>query len=136
MDLHNEALRTFFLGPLEKQSLRAIWSRGSATLPELMESGDFHCHINTLRTTLERLCRKQFLTRVPEKGVFRYSPTCDESQFQRRGITEMVRALLSGEDEPAQCLTYLVDAITTHNGRSSEELIAAIQRKRREIVSA
>jgi len=135
MDLHHDHLRAFFLGTLEKRALRLLWSRGSATLPELIETGGFVCHINTLRTTLERLCRKQFLVRFPEKGVFRYFPRYDEAQFQRKGMMVIVQALLRAEDDPATCLSYLVDAIIAHNGNSLEELRGAIERKRLELVS-
>lgn len=130
MDLHSETLRTFLLGPLEKQALRALWSRGSATLPELVGAGGFVCHINTLRTTLERLCKKDLLVRFSEKGVFRYFPRYDEPQFQRKAMTEIVRALLAAEDDPSRCLGDLVSAIAEHNGHSLDHLAEAIARKR------
>lgn len=136
MDLHSEALRTFLLGPLEKQALRALWSRGSATLPDLLQDGEFRCHANTLRTTLERLCRKQFLIRFPEKGVFRYLPTCDETEFQRRAMVELIRALLAEEEDPVPCLAYLVDVIVDRKGHSVDELYSIIERKRRKFASA
>jgi len=133
MDLNNDRLRVFFLGPLEKRALRVLWLRGSATLPELIKKGDFRCHINTLRTTLDRLCTKQFLMRFPERGVYRYFPKYDESQFQRKGIAELVRAMLASEENPALCLASIVDAITENNPQLLSELSAVVDSKRREV---
>jgi predicted transcriptional regulator len=130
MDLHSERLRPFFLGPLEQQALRVLWLRGSATLPELIRRGDFRCHINTLRTTFDRLCKKEFLVRIPERGVFRYFPRYDKHQFQQKAIEELVRALLASEEDPALCLACMVDAITAKDPALLNELFAVIESRR------
>src|SRR5271169_4338455 len=56
------------LGPLEQRLLEALWSRGSATVRELMDDGDaardHKIAYTTVMTTLDRLYKKKLLSRV------------------------------------------------------------------------
>jgi predicted transcriptional regulator len=54
------------LGPLEQRLLQEMWSRGSATVRELLEDGKTKQAYTTVMTTLDRLYKKRFLDRVAE----------------------------------------------------------------------
>ena len=54
------------LGPLEQRLLEELWSRGSATVRELVDDGDHKLAYTTVMTTLDRLFKKRVLNRVAE----------------------------------------------------------------------
>src|SRR5690349_1303323 len=62
------------LGPLEQRLLEALWACGTATVRELLDSGYDDLAYTTVMTTLDRLYKKDVLTREAEGRAFRYAP--------------------------------------------------------------
>ena len=85
---------TRHLGPLEQQLLTALWSRGSATVRELLEDGEIKLAYTTVMTTLDRLYKKHLLDRVAEGRAYRYTPRFTETELEKAAVSHTVRQML------------------------------------------
>ena len=124
------------LGPFEQQLLQALWSRGSATVRELLEDQKITQAYTTVMTTLDRLYKKRLLDRVAEGRAFRYSPRQTPEELRRVAIVESIRQLLGSGDASSLPLSYLVEALGTHDAQLLDELQVLVERKRRELKKA
>ena len=118
------------IGPLEQQLLQTLWTRGSATVRELLEEEKVTQAYTTVMTTLDRLYKKQLLDRVAEGRAFRYSPRQTADELRRHAAVEGIRQLLASDDASLP-LSYLVQAISTHDAQLLDELQVLVERKRR-----
>ena len=118
------------IGPLEQQLLQTLWTRGSATVRELLEEEKVTQAYTTVMTTLDRLYKKQLLDRVAEGRAFRYSPRQTADELRRHAAVEGIRQLLASDDASLP-LSYLVEAISTHDAQLLDELQVLVERKRR-----
>jgi predicted transcriptional regulator len=121
------------LGPLEQQLLETLWERGNATVRELLEDEKVTQAYTTVMTTLDRLYKKRFLDRVAEGRAFRYSPRQTADELRRHAAVEGIRQLLESGDASSLPLSYLVEAISTHDSQLLDELQTLVERKRREL---
>ena len=121
------------LGPFERQLLREVWSRGNATVRELIEDGRIHQAYTTVMTTMDRLYKKGLLDRAVEGRAFRYSPRISSEELQRGAAIDGIRQLLSSADTSSLPLSYLVEALSDHDAQLLDELQVLIERKRREL---
>jgi predicted transcriptional regulator len=124
------------LGPLEQQVLQALWARGSATVRELLADQKITQAYTTVMTTLDRLYKKQLLDRVSEGRAFRYSPRQTADELRRVAAVEGIRQLLGSGDASSLPLSYLVEALSTHDAQLLDELQVLVERKRRELKKA
>jgi predicted transcriptional regulator len=119
------------LGPLERQLLAALWTRGSSTVREILDVGDIKLAYTTVMTTLDRLYKKQLLDRVAEGRAFRYSPRYTQEELEKAAVGETIRQLLgSGAALP---LSYLVEAVSEHDASLLDDLQRLLDEKRREL---
>jgi len=119
------------LGPLERQLLAALWTRGSSTVREILDVGDIQLAYTTVMTTLDRLYKKQLLNRVAEGRAFRYSPRYTQEELEKAAVGETIRQLLgSGAALP---LSYLVEAVSEHDASLLDDLQRLLDEKRREL---
>jgi len=121
------------LGPFEQQLLREVWSRGDATVRELIECGKLHQAYTTVMTTMDRLYKKGLLDRVAEGRAFRYTPRLTSEELQRGAALDGIRQLLGSGDTSSLPLSYLVEALSAHDAELLDELQILIERKRREL---
>jgi predicted transcriptional regulator len=121
------------LGPFEQQLLRELWSRGSATVREMVDDTGIHQAYTTVMTTMDRLFKKGVLDRVAEGRAFRYSPRLSSEELQRGRALDGIRQLLGSNDTSALPLSYLVEALSAHDAQLLDELQLLIDRKRREL---
>jgi predicted transcriptional regulator len=121
------------IGPLERQLLQALWSRGSATVRELLEDEKITQAYTTVMTTLDRLYKKQLLDRAAEGRAFRYSPRQTPEELQRVAAVEGIRQLLGTGEASSLPLSYLVEALSAHDAQLLDELQRLVERKRREL---
>ena len=124
------------LGPLERQLLEALWARGSATVRELLEDEKLTQAYTTVMTTLDRLYKKQLLDRVADGRAFRYSPRQTPEELRRVVAVEGIRQLLGSGDTSSLPLSYLVEAVGTHDAQLLDELQLLVERKRLELKKA
>jgi predicted transcriptional regulator len=121
------------LGPFEQQVLQELWSHGSATVRELIADGKIHQAYTTVMTTMDRLYKKGLLDRVAEGRAFRYTPRHSSEELQRGTALESIRQLLGSGDPSSLPLSYLVEALGTHDAQLLDELQRLVERKRREL---
>ena len=121
------------LGPLEQSLLQEVWSRGSATVRELLEDGKIQLAYTTVMTTLDRLYKKSLLERTSEGRAFRYSPRYTPEELQRAAVIEGIRSLFGSGEPSSLPLSYLVEALSDHDEQLLDELQTLVERKRREL---
>jgi predicted transcriptional regulator len=140
--LSGEPVKRFFnsgkpslaqLGPLEQRLLQEVWSRGNGTVREIIEDGNLNIAYTTAMTTLDRLFKKNLLTRVPEGRAFRYSPCVTQEEMQRAAAGQAIRQLLESGASASLPLSYLVEALTEHDIQLLDQLQELVERKRREL---
>jgi predicted transcriptional regulator len=121
------------LGPLEQRLMQELWVRGNATVRELLCAGNLSVAYTTVMTTLDRLYKKQLLTRVAEGRAFRYSPRVTQEEMQRAMAGQAIRQLLESGGIASLPLSYLVEAVSEHDARLLDELQLMVEQKRREL---
>jgi predicted transcriptional regulator len=119
------------LGPLERRLLDEVWARGSVTVRELLENADLNIAYTTVMTTLDRLYKKQVLSREPEGRAFRYTPRVTREELQRAAAGQAIQELLSSGSTSSLPLSYLVEAVTEHDIELLDELRRLVESKRR-----
>ena len=119
------------LGPLERRLLDEVWARGSVTVRELLENADLNIAYTTVMTTLDRLYKKQVLSREPEGRAFRYAPRVTREELQRAAAGQAIQELLSSGSTSSLPLSYLVEAVTEHDIELLDELRRLVESKRR-----
>ena len=123
------------LGPLERRLLEAVWERGNATVRELVEGGNTDLAYTTLMTTLDRLYKKEFLSRTAEGRAFRYSPRYTQEELEKAAVGETIRQLLGSGPAASLPLSYLVEAVSQHDAGLLDDLQRLLDQKRRELRS-
>jgi len=117
------------LGPLERRVLDVVWALGDCTVRELVERQNPKMPYTTAMTTLDRLYRKNVLSRVAEGRAFRYKPRFTREQMHRAEAEQAIRELLRS---PVP-LSYLVEAVTEHDVQLLDELQQVVEQKRRQL---
>jgi predicted transcriptional regulator len=121
------------LGPLEQCLLEALWSRGSSTVRELLESGYGNLAYTTVMTTLDRLFKKNLLTRQADGRAFRYWPRLTREALHREAAGDAFRQLLDASPAPELPLSYFVEILTERDAQLLDDLEHAVESKRREL---
>jgi predicted transcriptional regulator len=121
------------LGPLEQRLLEALWAKGTATVRELLEEDHEDLAYTTLMTTLDRLFKKNLLTRVAEGRAFRYAPRFTREELQREVAGSVFRQMLDASPESSLPLSYLVEILTERDAHLLDDLQDLVETKRREL---
>jgi predicted transcriptional regulator len=119
------------LGPLEQRLLETLWARGTATVRELVEDSREVLAYTTLMTTLDRLFKKNLLTRVAEGRAFRYAPRFTREELHREVAGNVFRELLDASPESSLPLSYLVEILTERDAQLLDDLQKLVETKRR-----
>jgi predicted transcriptional regulator len=121
------------LGPLEQGLLEALWLRGTATVRELVQNGYQELAYTTVMTTLDRLYKKNLLTREAEGRAFRYAPRVTREELHREVAGEAFRQLLDASPAASLPLSYLVEILTERDAQLLDSLREVVESKRREL---
>jgi predicted transcriptional regulator len=121
------------LGPLEQRLLEALWSRGTATVRELLSAGIDNLAYTTVMTTLDRLYKKNLLTREAEGRAFRYAPRVTREQLHREVAGEAFRQLLDSSSSTELPLSYLVEILSERDAHLLDDLLQVVETKRRDL---
>ena len=124
------------LGPLEISIMEILWKRGESNVRDVIERLDRRLAYTTVMTTLDRLYKKRLLDRIAEGRAFRYSPRQTPEELRRVAAVEGIRQLLGSGDASSLPLSYLVEALSTHDAQLLDELQVLVERKRRELKKA
>ena len=121
------------LGPLEQRMLDALWARGNATVRELLEGGCTDLAYTTVMTTLDRLFKKNLLTRSEEGRAFRYAPRLTREELHREAASHAFRQLLDMNPASSLPLSFLVEIIGERDALWLDDLQKLVEQKRREL---
>ncbi len=124
------------VGPLEERLLDVLWSRGSATVRELVDESCPDLAYTTVMTTLDRLFKKKLLAREAEGRAFRYTPCFTREELHREAAGEAFRQLLNASPASSLPLSYLVEIVTERDAHLLDELREVIEAKRRQLREA
>lgn len=119
------------LGPLEWRVLDALWTRNvPATVRDLQPEFSGIAY-TTLMTTLERLYRKQVLTRIRDGRAFVYAPLESRAAFDSgRATQELLAAVERGGPSATPVLSCFVDALGRHDEALLTELEELVRARR------
>jgi predicted transcriptional regulator len=123
------------LGPLERRLLETVWERGNATVRELMEGGNTDLAYTTLMTTLDRLYKKNLLSRQVEGRAYRYTPRFTREELHRAEAREAFRQMLDANPASSLPLSYLVEIVSEHDAQLLDDLSRLVESKRRKLRS-
>jgi predicted transcriptional regulator len=113
--------------------LEGLWTRGSATVRELVEGDHEDLAYTTLMTTLDRLFKKGLLTRSEEGRAFRYAPRFSREELHREAASNALRQLLDASPASSLPLSFLVEILGERDKRLLDDLGKLVERKRREL---
>jgi predicted transcriptional regulator len=122
------------LGKLERRVLNEIWQREEVSVRDIYLAFGENVAYTTLMTTLDRLFKKQLLTRRKDGRAFVYLPAVSPAEFEQ-GIREDVIAGLLGHGAEAvqPLLACIVDAVSERDRELLDELDRLIKEKRKEL---
>lgn len=121
------------LGPLEQRLLEALWTRGNATVRELIDNGYNDLAYTTVMTTLDRLFKKGLLAREAEGKAFRYVPRFTREELQREAAGRALRQWLDEGEAATLPLSFLVEILGERDAQLLDDLRELVEAKRREI---
>ena len=101
----------------------------------MLADGTIHQAYTTVMTTVDRLYKKGLLDRVAEGRAFRYTPRQTPQELQKVAVLDGIRQLLGNGEAPALPLSYLVEALSTHDAQLLDELQLLVEQKRHELKS-
>lgn len=112
--------------------LHAVWVRGTATVREIREDATIWQTYPTIMTTLDRLFKKGLLDRVADGRAFRYSARYGPEELERVAAVNGIKQLL-GSEYASLHLSYLVEAVSTQDGKLLDELQTLVERQRAQL---
>ena len=128
------AERQLSLGPLELEVMNVIWANGTSSVRDVAKRIRRELAYTTVMTTLDRLYKKNVLSREMSDRAFLYSASFTREEWERRRAGEMVAGFLTGSAASQHVLlSCLVDAVGSHDAMLLDELESKIQRKKEEL---
>jgi predicted transcriptional regulator len=119
------------LGPLEERLLEALWARGNATVRDLVADSCQDLAYTTVMTTLDRLFKKNLLSRAAEGRAFRYTPRFSREELHREAAGEAFRQFMDACPSSSLPLSYLVEVLTERDAQLLDDLRQVVEAKRR-----
>jgi predicted transcriptional regulator len=89
--------KSMILGELEKQVLNQLWSVGEADAKQIhaIVGDERGCSLNTIQSTLDRLYKKQLLSREKQGHAFIYRARVDREDLIARLIRDITSDFVS-----------------------------------------
>jgi predicted transcriptional regulator len=117
------------LGTAQAELLNILWRRGSATVPELVESVTKKRDVayTTILTLVQRLHGRGLLAREPEGRGFRYRPTRTREELLADWSDELIDRLLG---EFGDVAVARLDARLREVGPAARERLREAAKKR------
>ena len=125
---------TLALGKLERQVLEEIWRSEEVSVREVFVAFEERVAYTTLMTTLDRLYKKQLLSRRKAGRAFYYSPLVSSAELEQGIREDVIDGLLGrGAEGVEPVLACIVDAVSERDRELLDELDRLIKEKRREL---
>jgi predicted transcriptional regulator len=117
--------------------MEVVWTIGASNVRDVAKRMRRELAYTTVMTTLDRLYKKSLLEREMIDRAFIYSAKVSREDWDRQRAGEMMVGFLTGPAESRHMLlSYLVDAVGTHDAMLLDELERKVQRKREELAKA
>jgi len=114
--------------------MEQTWRLGRVSVRDVFRAFDERVAYTTLMTTLDRLYKKQLLSRYKEGRAFLYSPIVNREELEQGIREDLIDGLLGrGADVVEPVLACIVDAVSDRDRELLDELDRLIQEKRREL---
>lgn len=111
-----------------------MWRRGEpATVRELVDEDCANLAYTTVMTTLDRLFKKNILTRQPHGRAFRYAPRFSREELHQQALVETLRQALDASPTPVLPLSHLVESLSERDVQLLDDLQQLVAAKRREL---
>jgi|SRR6185436_11573832 predicted transcriptional regulator len=124
------------LGPLEWRVLEALWTRGRAASVRDLQPAFSEIAYTTLMTTLDRLHRKNVLTRVKQGRAFFYEPRLTRPEFDSARAADALRLVLNTDGANIHpLLSFFVQAVGEKDTQLLDELETLVRARRAEMAS-
>jgi predicted transcriptional regulator len=117
------------LGPLEAQVMEVLWACGECRARDVMERLDRNLAYTTIMSTLDRLFRKDLVSRRLCDRAYIYSPLISSQEWIDRVARDVVAKLLAG---PRTSREALVACLLEAAGDQEDLLLRVIERKVRQ----
>jgi predicted transcriptional regulator len=119
------------LGRREREIMKVLWARGSASVLEVAEHLSTALAYTTVMTTLDRLFKKGLLQREKKNRAFIYSARLTSTEVERERAAGLVRRFFTDSRErPEILLSCLVDAVDEYDAGLLDALEAKIRAAR------
>jgi len=123
-------------GSLERQVMDVVWSGGSFVVRDVQERLARPAAYTTVMTTLDRLYKKGYVTRVRQGRAFSYSAARSREDVQATlAAGALTGALSSNASGAMPILSNLVEAVgnDAHGADLLEQLEALVRERRRQL---
>lgn len=127
------ASRQFSLGSLELEVMQILWAGGESSVRDVFASMKRPLAYTTVMTTLDRLFKKDLLTREAEGRAFRYKPRFSREELHREVAGQAFRQLLDASPAATLPLSYLVEILTQRDAQLLDDLSDLIEVKRKQL---
>jgi predicted transcriptional regulator len=122
------------LGKLERTVMEEVWRRGRVSASDLFRDFGERTAYTTWMTTLDRLFKKELLTRVKASRAYLYSPRVTREEFERGVAEDVLDELIERSSEGAEpLLACIVEALSERDRALLDELQRLVEEKRREL---
>ena len=125
----------FALGKLERQVLDEVWRFDrEVSVRDVYRSFNERVAYTTLMTTLDRLFKKNLLTRRKDGRAFLYTAAIAREDFDQGIKADVIDGLLGqGADGIEPVLACIVDTVSERDLEFLDELDRLVQEKKREL---
>jgi predicted transcriptional regulator len=122
------------LGKLEQDVLNEVWRRNEVSVRDVYLAFAERIAYTTLMTTLDRLYKKNLLTRRKDGRAFVYLPAVSSEELEQGIREDVIQGLLGhGADAVQPVLACIVDTVSERDRELLDELDRLIKEKRREL---
>ena len=122
------------LGKLEQDVLKEVWRRDEVSVRDIYTAFGERVAYTTLMTTLDRLYKKNLLTRRKDGRAFLYLPALSSDELEQGIREDVIDGLLGhGADAVQPVLACIVDTVSERDRVLLDELERLIKEKRREL---
>ena len=120
------------LGALEREVMDVVWDRGETSVKDVSERLSSPIAYTTVMTTMDRLFKKQLLTRRKVGRAFVYRAAATRDELEGAVAAELVQSLFDRPgSESLPLLSSLVDAVSERDRALLDDLERLIKEKRR-----
>jgi len=121
------------LGKLERAVLNEAWQRDEVSVRDIYLAFGENIAYTTLMTTLDRLFKKNILTRRKDGRAFLYAPAVSPDEFEQGIREDVIEGLLGHGSDVQPVLACIVDTVSERDRELLDELDRLIKEKRREL---